>query len=36
VILGAGLALLCVPAGHEMRHDITEKVGEIGEHLRAA
>jgi gas vesicle protein len=36
VILGAGLALLFAPkAGHEMRPDIAEKVGEIGEHLRA-
>jgi hypothetical protein len=35
-ILGAGLALLFAPkAGHEIRHDIAEKVGEIGEHLRA-
>ncbi len=36
MILGAGLALLFAPkAGHEVRHDIAEKVGEIGEHLRA-
>ena len=36
MILGAGLALLFAPkAGHEIRHDIAEKVGEIGEHLRA-
>ena len=36
IILGAGLALLFAPkAGHEIRHDIAEKVGEIGEHLRA-
>jgi hypothetical protein len=36
MILGAGLALLFAPkAGHEMRHDIAEKVGEISEHLRA-
>ena len=35
MILGAGLALLFAPkAGHEIRHDIAEKVGEIGEHLR--
>jgi hypothetical protein len=35
MILGAGLALLFAPkSGHEMRHDIAEKVGEIGEHLR--
>jgi hypothetical protein len=33
--LGAGLGLLFAPkAGHEIRHDIAEKVGEIGEHLR--
>ena len=36
MVLGAGLALLFAPkAGHEIRHDIAEKVGEIGEHLRA-
>ena len=36
MILGAGLALLFAPkAGHEIRHDIAEKVGEIGERLRA-
>ena len=36
MILGAGLALLFAPkAGHEIRHDIAEKVGEIGDHLRA-
>ena len=36
MILGVGLALLFAPkAGHEIRHDIAEKVGEIGEHLRA-
>lgn len=36
MILGAGLALLFAPkAGHEIRHDIAEKVGELGEHLRA-
>jgi hypothetical protein len=36
IILGAGLALLFAPkAGHEIRHDIAEKVGEMGEHLRA-
>jgi gas vesicle protein len=30
------LALLFAPkAGHESRHDIAEKVGEVGEHLRA-
>ncbi len=35
MILGAGLALLLAPkAGHEMRHDIAEKVGEVGKHLR--
>ena len=36
MILGAGLALLFAPkAGHEIRHDIAEKVGDIGEHLHA-
>lgn len=36
MIVGAGLALLFAPkAGHEIRHEIAEKVGEIGEHLRA-
>jgi gas vesicle protein len=36
VILGAGLGLLLAPtAGQEIRHDITEKVGESGEHLHA-
>jgi hypothetical protein len=36
MILGAGLALLFAPkAGHQMRHDIAEKVGEIGGHFRA-
>ncbi|MDZ4684421.1 MAG: hypothetical protein SH850_04975 [Planctomycetaceae bacterium] len=31
VILGAGLALLLAPKpGREIRHDIAEKVGEIG------
>jgi hypothetical protein len=36
IILGAGLALLFAPeAGHEIRHDIAEKVGEMGKHLRA-
>jgi hypothetical protein len=36
MILGAGLGLLLAPkAGHEIRHDIAEKVGEISEHLRA-
>ena len=34
VILGAGLALLLSPkAGREIRHDIAEKVGEIGEQM---
>jgi hypothetical protein len=34
--LGAGLALLLAPkAGREIRHDIEEKIGELGEHLRA-
>jgi hypothetical protein len=36
IIIGAGLGLLVAPkAGHEIRHDIVEKVGEIGDHLRA-
>ena len=36
MILGAGLALLFAPkAGHEIRHDLAEKIGEIGEHLQA-
>ena len=36
MILGAGLALLFAPkAGREIRHDIAEKVGKIGDHLRA-
>ncbi len=36
IILGAGLALLFAPkAGREMRQDIAEKVGELGEHLGA-
>ena len=36
MILGAGLGLLLAPkAGNEIRHDIAEKVGEIGEQLRA-
>ena len=36
MILGAGLALLFAPkAGHEIRHDIAEKIGEIGERLHA-
>lgn len=36
LILGAGLALLLAPkAGHELRHDITEKVGEIAGHPHA-
>jgi hypothetical protein len=36
IILGAGLALLFAPkAGHEIRHDIAEMVGDVGEHLRA-
>lgn len=35
MVLGAGLALLFAPkAGHEIRHDIAEKVSEMGEHLR--
>ena len=36
MMLGAGLALLFAPkAGHQIRHDIAEKIGEIGEHFRA-
>jgi hypothetical protein len=36
MILGAGLGLLFAPkAGHEMRHDLAEKAGELGGHLRA-
>ncbi len=36
MMLGAGLALLFAPkAGHEIRQDIAEKVGELGEHLRS-
>jgi hypothetical protein len=36
MILGAGVALLSAPkSGHEMRHDIAEKVGDMGGHLRA-
>ena len=35
MILGAGLALLLAPkTGHQMRHEIAEKVSEIGGHLR--
>ena len=35
MILGAALVLLFAPkAGHEIHHDIAEKVGEIGGHLR--
>jgi len=34
VILGAGLALLLSPKpGREIRHDIAEKVGELGEQM---
>jgi len=37
VILGAGLALLLSPKpGREIRHDIAEKVGEIGEQIGVA
>ncbi len=36
MMLGAGLALLFAPkAGHQIRHDIAEKVGEIGGRIRA-
>ena len=36
MLLGAGLALLFAPkAGDEIRHDIAEKVGEMGDHMRA-
>lgn len=36
MMLGAGLALLFAPkAGQEIRHDLAQKAGEIGEHLRA-
>jgi hypothetical protein len=36
MILGAGLGLLFAPkAGSEIRHDIAEKVGEIGEQVHA-
>lgn len=36
VILGAGLALLFAPmTGHEVREGIAEKVGELGDQLRA-
>lgn len=36
MMLGVGLALLFAPkAGHEIRRDLAEKVGEIGEHLRS-
>jgi len=35
MIVGGGLALLFAPkAGHEIRHEIAEKVVEIGEQLR--
>ena len=37
MILGAGLALLFAPrVGHELRHGIVEKVGELREHLLRA
>lgn len=36
MLLGAGLALLLAPkAGSEIRHDIGEKLGEIGGQLHA-
>ena len=35
MVLGAGLAVLFAPkAGHEIRHDIAEKLEEIGERVR--
>lgn len=35
MLLGAGLALLFAPKpGRQTRHDIAEKVGELGSHLR--
>ena len=37
MILGAGLALLFAPkVGHEIRHDIAEKIGALNEHLLRA
>jgi len=37
MLLGAGFALLFAPKpGSEIRHDIAEKVGEIGERMQAA
>lgn len=36
MLLGVGLAMLFAPkAGHEIRHDIGEKLGELGEQLHA-
>lgn len=36
MMLGAGLALLFAPKpGSETRHDIAEKVGEVGQQLRS-
>lgn len=36
IILGAGVALLLAPkAGHEIRHDLAEKVAEMSDQLRA-
>ncbi len=36
MILGAGLAILFAPkAGHEIRHDLAQRVGEMSEHFRA-
>ncbi len=37
ILLGAGLALIFAPkAGSEIRHDIAESVGTLGERLRAS
>ena len=35
MMLGAGMALLfATKSGHQLRHDIVEKVGELGGHFR--